>query len=225
MTDYVISETRNYMDASSIFDAEAPHPSTSSIFKRTLDIIGALIGLAIFAIIFIPIAVAIKIDSPGPIFYKQERYGLKGQRIVIRKFRSMVVNADALKNSIPNEAKGLIFKNANDPRITRLGRLLRKTSLDEFPQFWNVLMGDMSLVGTRPPTHDEVSRYSVHHWKRLNVKPGLTGEWQVNGRSAIKDFEEIVNLDLRYQQLWTPLYDLLIIWRTIVVLLLRSGAY
>ena len=225
MADYVISETRSCMDASSIFAAEAPHPSTSSIFKRALDIIGALIGLLIFAIIFVPIALAIKIDSPGPIFYKQERYGLQGRRIVIRKFRSMVVNADVLKSSIPNEAKGLIFKNARDPRITRVGKLLRKTSLDEFPQFWNVLIGDMSLVGTRPPTHDEVSRYSDHHWQRLNVKPGLTGEWQVNGRSAIKDFEEIVNLDLRYQQLWTPLYDLRIIWRTIVVLLLRSGAY
>lgn len=213
------------MDVSTIFGAEAPHPSASSVFKRALDIVGALLGLSIFAIIFIPIAIAIKLDSPGSIFYRQERYGLRGQRIIIRKFRSMVQNADDLKRSIPNEAKGLIFKNANDPRVTRVGRFLRRTSLDEFPQFWNVLIGEMSLVGTRPPTHDEVSGYSEHHWRRLNVKPGLTGEWQVNGRSAIKDFEEIVSLDLRYQSQWTPFYDLEIIWKTILVILARSGAY
>lgn len=225
MTDYVVPEKRNGIDASTIFGTELPHPSASSVFKRLLDIVGASLGLVILAIIFVPIAVAIKLDSPGSIFYRQERYGLQGQRIIIRKFRSMVQNADELKTSIPNEAKGLIFKNANDPRITRVGRFLRKTSLDEFPQFWNVLVGEMSLVGTRPPTHDEVSRYSEHHWKRLNVKPGLTGEWQVNGRSAVKDFEEVVNLDLRYQSQWTPFYDLQIIWKTIMVILARSGAY
>jgi lipopolysaccharide/colanic/teichoic acid biosynthesis glycosyltransferase len=106
-----------------------------------------------------------------------------------------------------------------------VGRFLRKTSLDEFPQFWNVLQGNMSLVGTRPPTQDEVSQYQEHHWQRLNVKPGLTGEWQVNGRSAVKDFEEIVKLDLRYQDRWTPVYDLLILWKTFMILFSRSGAY
>ncbi|GAB4379106.1 MAG: hypothetical protein Kow00121_32490 [Elainellaceae cyanobacterium] len=181
--------------------------------------------MLIFAVIFTPIAIAIKLDSPGPIFYKQQRYGLRGKCFTIRKFRSMVQNADELKAMVPNQAKGLIFKNENDPRVTRLGRWLRKTSLDEFPQFWNVLVGDMSLVGTRPPTHDEVSHYDEHHWIRLNVKPGLTGEWQVNGRSAIKDFEEIVKLDLRYQDQWSPLYDLGIIWKTITIIFSRSGAY
>jgi lipopolysaccharide/colanic/teichoic acid biosynthesis glycosyltransferase len=196
------------------------------VFKRSLDIVGALIGLVIFAIIAAPIAIAIKLDSPGPVFYQQERYGLRGQRFTIRKFRSMVQNADELKASIPNQAKGLIFKNENDPRVTRVGRFLRKTSLDEFPQFWNVLIGHMSLVGTRPPTHDEVSQYNEHHWKRLNVKPGLTGEWQVNGRSAVKDFEEIVSLDMRYQHRWTPLYDLAIIGRTFAIIFTRSsGAF
>ncbi|WAL59832.1 sugar transferase [Thermocoleostomius sinensis] len=225
MTDYLVSDTTGSADTSSIFLSEVPHPSTSSVFKRLLDIIGALIGLAIFAVIFVPLALLIKLDSPGPIFYRQERYGLRGQRFILRKFRSMVQNADELKATVPNEAKGLIFKNKNDPRITRVGRFLRKTSLDEFPQFWNVLLGHMSLVGTRPPTHDEVSRYSAHHWKRLNVKPGLTGEWQVYGRSAIKDFEEIVNLDLRYQHRWSPLYDLEIIFKTIAIIVTRSGAY
>jgi lipopolysaccharide/colanic/teichoic acid biosynthesis glycosyltransferase len=205
---------------------EDPHPSALCMIKRTLDIVGALFGLFFLALLFIPIAIAIKLDSSGPILYRQVRYGLQGSPIVIRKFRSMVSNADELKAEIPNEAQGLIFKNKHDPRVTRVGQFLRKTSLDEFPQFWNVLIGEMSLVGTRPPTHDEVVQYNSHHWKRLNVKPGLTGEWQVNGRSAIKDFEEIVNLDLRYQLLWTPLYDLAIIWKTVAVLLTKkAGAY
>lgn len=204
---------------------QVPHPSAVCVIKRTLDIVGALIGLAVLAIIFVPIALVIKLDSPGPILYRQERFGLHGRPFTILKFRSMVANADELKAVVPNEARGLIFKNQQDPRITRVGRLLRRTSLDEFPQFWNILKGDMSLVGTRPPTRDEVSHYANHHWLRLKVKPGLTGEWQVNGRSSIKDFEEIVNLDLRYQHRWSWLYDLGIIWRTIWVLIKKSGAY
>ena len=175
------------------------HPSAYSAFKRWLDIVGSLVGLTILALVFVPLAIAIKLDSPGPIFYSQERYGLQGRVFRIRKFRSMVVNADALKAQVSNEASGLIFKNERDPRVTRMGRLLRSSSLDELPQFWNVLVGEMSLVGTRPPTADEVAHYNERHWQRLNVKPGLTGEWQVNGRSSVKDFEEIVNLDLRYQ--------------------------
>ncbi|MBD2260435.1 sugar transferase [Pseudanabaena sp. FACHB-2040] len=201
------------------------HPSTTCLIKRSIDVFGALVGLIVLAIIFLPIAIAIKLDNPGPVFYSQERYGLRGKPFKIWKFRSMVQNADQLKASVTNEAQGLIFKNASDPRITRVGRLLRKTSLDEFPQFWNVLVGDMSLVGTRPPTGDEVSQYSEHHWQRLNVRPGMTGQWQVNGRSAVKDFEEIVRLDLLYQSIWTPAYDLRIILLTILVLFNRKGAF
>lgn len=200
------------------------HPSTKSAFKRLLDIVGSIVGLFILAILFIPIAIAIKLDSPGPVLYTQYRCGLEGKPFKIRKFRSMVTNADALKTQIKNEAKGLIFKNENDPRVTRVGRFLRKTSLDEIPQFWNVLLGEMSLVGTRPPTFDEVAHYNEHHWRRLHVKPGLTGEWQVNGRSSVKDFEDIVLLDLRYQKLWNPLYDLSLIIKTIQVVLTRTGA-
>jgi lipopolysaccharide/colanic/teichoic acid biosynthesis glycosyltransferase len=201
------------------------HPSAHSMFKRLLDIVGSLVGLLILAVVFFPIAIAIKLDSPGAIFYEQERFGLQGCRFKIRKFRSMVPNADLLKSQVPNEAKGLIFKNEQDPRVTRVGRFLRKTSLDELPQFWNVLAGEMSLVGTRPPTLDEVKHYGDRHWQRLNVKPGLTGEWQVSGRSAIKDFEHIVDLDLRYQSRWNPMYDLVIIWKTVQVLFSRrSGA-
>jgi lipopolysaccharide/colanic/teichoic acid biosynthesis glycosyltransferase len=194
------------------------------LFKRTLDIVGAIVGLLVLAVLFLPLAIVIKLDSNGPVLYRQERFGLQGQPFTLWKFRSMVQDADQLKALVQNEAKGLIFKNEQDPRITRVGRFLRRTSLDELPQFWNVLIGDMSLVGTRPPTRDEVSRYDDRHWLRLNVKPGLTGEWQVNGRSTIKDFEQIVDLDLRYQQRWSLSYDLQIIWRTIVILLNRSGA-
>ncbi|MFH7244370.1 MAG: sugar transferase [Spirulina sp.] len=201
------------------------HPSVTCATKRILDIVGALVGLFILAVISLPIAIAIKIDSPGPVLYSQERYGLKGKPFRIWKFRSMVQNADDLKSAVANQAQGLIFKNESDPRVTQVGRFLRKTSLDEFPQFWNVLRGEMSLVGTRPPTADEVSRYSPHHWRRLEVKPGLTGQWQVSGRSAIKDFEEIVKLDLIYQRIWTPWYDLKLIVQTITVLILRKGAY
>lgn len=205
--------------------SEQHHPSVRCLIKRSLDVCGALVGLFVLALLWVPIAVAIKLDSPGPVLYSQQRYGLKGQSFTIWKFRSMVQNADALKASVKNQAQGLIFKNESDPRITRVGRLLRKTSLDEFPQFWNVLRGEMSLVGTRPPTADEVSRYSPHHWRRLDVKPGLTGQWQVSGRSAIKDFEEIVSLDLQYQAVWTPWYDMQLILKTLGVLLNRKGAY
>ncbi|MBF2065590.1 MAG: sugar transferase [Calothrix sp. C42_A2020_038] len=200
------------------------HPSVKSKFKRCLDIVGSLVGLIILAIVFIPIAVAIKIDSPGPIFFIQERYGLHGKTFKIRKFRSMVMKAEELKNLVENEASGLFFKNKNDFRVTKVGRFLRSSSLDELPQFWNVLVGEMSLVGTRPPTADEVVNYNQRHWQRLNVKPGLTGEWQVSGRSQVKDFEAVVDLDLQYQKKWYPMYDILIIMRTIYVILTRVGA-
>ncbi|MBW4473662.1 MAG: sugar transferase [Stenomitos rutilans HA7619-LM2] len=204
---------------------QVPHRSVNSISKRLLDLVGSLIGLIILGILFIPLALAIKLDSSGPIFYAQERYGLLGRPFRIYKFRSMVQNADELKAQVKNEASGLIFKNQDDPRVTKIGRFLRRSSLDEFPQFWNVLVGDMSLVGTRPPTSDEVSHYAAHHWQRLSVKPGMTGEWQVNGRSTVKDFEDIVKLDLRYQDQWHPFYDLALIARTVYVIVAKVGAF
>ncbi|MDJ0797131.1 MAG: sugar transferase [Calothrix sp. MO_167.B12] len=202
-----------------------PHRSVNSKFKRCLDIVGSLVGMIILALVFIPIAIAIKIDSPGPIFFSQERYGLQGRPFRIYKFRSMVNEAEQLKSLVNNEVNGLLFKNKTDFRVTRVGRILRKTSLDELPQFWNVLLGNMSLVGTRPPTGDEVAHYNQHHWQRLNVKPGLTGEWQVNGRSQIMDFEQVVDLDLRYQKNWHPMYDFLLIVKTVYVILARKDAY
>ncbi|MFM7470655.1 MAG: sugar transferase [Nodosilinea sp.] len=201
------------------------HPSVNSSLKRVTDITGSLVGLTFLIAILVPLAILIKLDSPGPIFYSQVRYGLKGKPFKIWKFRSMVANADALKATVPNQAQGIIFKNESDPRVTRIGKVLRKTSLDEFPQFLNVLKGDMSLVGTRPPTGDEVARYSDYHWRRLDVKPGLTGQWQVSGRSNVKDFEEIVKLDLHYQRLWTPWHDIKIIVKTFLVIFDNKGAY
>ena len=205
--------------------APETHPSLRSPIKRGLDILGAIVGLIITGIIFLPIAIAIKIDSSGPIFFKQTRCSWLGKQFKIWKFRSMRADAEKLKSQVENQAKGAIFKNENDPRITRVGHFLRKTSLDEFPQFWNVLKGEMSLVGTRPPTPDEVDDYEIPSWQRLNVKPGLTGEWQVNGRSQVLDFEEIVKLDLRYQENWSLIYDIKLILRTIAVLFTKnSGA-
>ncbi|MEM7714871.1 MAG: sugar transferase [Cyanobacteria bacterium P01_A01_bin.68] len=200
------------------------HPSQKSIAKRLVDIVGAIVGLIITAAIAIPIAIVSVIDNPGSIFYSQIRCGHNGTTFRIWKFRSMIKDADKLKHLVKNEANGHIFKCKEDPRITKVGKFLRRTSLDELPQFWNVLKGEMSLVGTRPPTPDEVMKYQPHHWERLRVKPGMTGEWQANGRSSIKDFEDIVKMDLDYQRKWSVSYDLFLIMKTIWVVLNKSGA-
>ncbi|OKH39710.1 anti-anti-sigma factor [[Phormidium ambiguum] IAM M-71] len=202
------------------------HPSIYSWIKRSLDIVGAIVGLGITVILFLPIAIAIKLDSPGPILFGQIRCGWMGKKFRMWKFRSMCANAEQMKSQVENQLAGPLFKNDNDPRITKVGRFLRKTSLDEIPQFWNVLIGEMSLVGTRPPTPDEVEKYDVPEWQRLDVKPGMTGEWQVNGRSQIKNFEDVIRLDLKYQQNWSLMYDLKLIFKTIFIVFNRnSGAY
>ncbi|HEY9609022.1 sugar transferase [Allocoleopsis sp.] len=203
------------------------HPSVRSKVKRFLDVVGSLVGLVLTGLVFIPIAIAIKLNDPGPIFFSQTRLGWMGKPFRIWKFRSMKVNAEESKKQLEsqNKADGKTFKIDNDPRITSVGRILRKTSLDELPQFWNVLKGEMSLVGTRPPTPNEVDIYEVPEWQRLDVKPGMTGEWQVNGRSSIKNFEDIIRLDLRYQQNWSLAYDLKLILKTILVVFRKdSGA-
>ncbi|MBD0302973.1 MAG: sugar transferase [Tolypothrix sp. T3-bin4] len=201
------------------------HPSTLSVRKRLIDIFGAIVGLIITLMVAIVVAIVTFIHDPNPIFYSQIRCGLNGKTFRIWKFRSMIVDADKFKHLVENQAKGHIFKSVDDPRITPLGKFLRRTSLDEFPQFWNVLIGDMSLVGTRPPTPDEVSHYDPHHWDRLRVKPGITGEWQANGRSSITDFETIVKMDVDYQCKWSVTYDLSLIIKTIGVVLKKTGAY
>ncbi|AFZ25160.1 anti-anti-sigma factor [Cylindrospermum stagnale PCC 7417] len=201
------------------------HPSVASWMKRFIDIVGSIVGLVITGILIIPIAIAIQIDDPGPLFFRQTRCGWMGKRFPIWKFRSMCVDAEAKKSQVKNQVQGAFFKNEDDPRVTRVGRFLRRTSLDELPQFWNVLKGEMSLVGTRPPTPDEVERYEVPEWQRLDVKPGMTGEWQVNGRSTVRSFEDVIRLDLQYQKNWCLVYDLKLIFKTVAILFNRnSGA-
>ena len=201
------------------------HPSVRSIIKRFIDIVGSLVGLAITGIIIIPIALGIKLSSPGPIFFGQTRCGWMGKKFQMWKFRSMYADAEARKKEVVNQASGAFFKNDNDPRITKIGHFLRRTSLDEFPQFFNVLKGDMSLVGTRPPTEEEVNSYQIPEWQRLDVKPGMTGEWQVNGRSQVRNFEDVIKLDLKYQHKWSLLYDLKLILKTVLVVFNKnSGA-
>ena len=199
------------------------HPSVRSIVKRAIDIIGAIVGLIITGIIFVPVAIAIKTSSKGPVLFYQTRCGWMGRKFKIWKFRSMYANAEALRGQIKNQASGAFFKNDNDPRITPIGNFLRRTSLDEFPQFWNVLKGDMSLVGTRPPTPEEVEIYQIPEWQRLNVKPGMTGEWQVHGRSQVKNFEDVIKLDLRYQRNWSLSYDIKLIVKTVMIIFSKNN--
>jgi len=196
------------------------------LIKRFVDILGALVGLAITAVLTPFVALAIKIDSPGPVFFSQTRIGKNGRRFQIWKFRSMYVDAEERKKELEacNEIKGLMFKMEDDPRITRVGKFLRKTSIDETPQFLNILVGDMSLVGTRPPTEDEFEQYNGYYRRRMSITPGLTGLWQVSGRSDIQDFEEIVKLDLEYIDNWSLGLDIKILFMTVFAVLGRKGS-
>ncbi len=201
--------------------------TTRQVFvKRCMDIIGSLVGLMLTGIAFLVFSPIIKAQSPGPIFYAQTRIGRNGRRFKFYKFRTMVVGADAMKQELmeQNEMEGLMFKMEHDPRIFGVGRFMRKFSIDELPQLWNVLKGDMSLVGTRPPTEEEFEQYELHHKARLGIRPGLTGMWQVSGRSDIKNFEEIVALDTQYISNWSLGMDIRILFRTIGVVLSGKGS-
>ena len=194
--------------------------------KRTLDIAGGIIGLILTGIFMIFVGPAIVIESPGPIFFSQTRVGKNGRKFRIYKFRSMYMDAEERKKELmeQNKMSGLMFKMDDDPRITKVGKFIRKTSIDEFPQFWNVLKGDMSLVGTRPPTEDEFKQYKARYKKRLSMKPGITGLWQVSGRSTITDFEDVVKLDVQYIENWSFGMDLRILVQTVLVVLKHDGA-
>lgn len=196
------------------------------LVKRAMDIAGGLVGLLITALFTPFVALAIKLDSKGPVFFSQIRIGKNGRRFKFYKFRSMYVDAEERKQELmdKNEIKGLMFKMENDPRITKVGRFIRKTSIDELPQFFNVLKGDMSLVGTRPPTEDEFKQYSLYYRRRLCMTPGLTGLWQVSGRSDIEDFEQVVKYDLDYIDNWSLGLDLKILLKTIVVIFTGKGS-
>lgn len=196
------------------------------VAKRALDVLGGLIGMIILAAVSIFVAPMIKLESPGPVFFGQTRIGKNGRKFTFYKFRSMYQDAEKRKKELmaANEVNGLMFKMENDPRITKVGRFIRKTSIDELPQFWNVLKGDMSLVGTRPPTVDEFEHYEAKHKCRLSMTPGMTGLWQISGRSDIKDFDEVVKLDMQYIDNWTILKDIKIILLTIGVVFSGKGS-
>ncbi len=196
------------------------------VLKRCVDIAGSLVGLVISVPIVAITAIPLKLESPGPLFFKQKRVGLNGRVFEIYKLRSMYADAEERKKDLMarNEMNGLMFKITDDPRITKVGKFIRRTSIDELPQFWNVLKGDMSLVGTRPPTLDEYNRYESHHKRRLSMKPGITGMWQVSGRSNIEDFEEVVQLDVYYIDHWSIWLDIKILFKTVFVVFVHKGA-
>lgn len=201
-------------------------PVGQIFLKRLLDVCGAVVGCIFLLFMTVILGPAIKLESPGPVFFAQKRVGRNGRIFKMYKFRSMYVDAEERKKELmeKNEMNGLMFKMENDPRITKVGRFMRKTSLDEFPQFINILKGDMSLVGTRPPTLDEFAQYSPYHKKRLSFRPGLTGMWQVSGRSTITDFEEIVGLDVEYIDNWSFMLDVKILLKTVLAVFHGSGA-
>ena len=196
------------------------------ILKRMLDLAGGLVGLLFTGLISIFVAPLIKLSSPGPVFYSQQRVGQNGRIFRIYKFRSMYADADQKLEQLKefNELSGAVFKMKDDPRVTPVGKFLRKTSLDEFPQFWNVLKGEMSLVGTRPPTVEEVKEYQNYHRRRLSIKPGLTGMWQVNGRNEVTDFEEIYQLDVQYIDQWSLGLDVKLLFLTLFAVISGRGA-
>ena len=202
-----------------------PAPRTVAKFvKRTLDVLFSSVGLAVLGPLMLLVAIAVRLDSAGPIFYTSPRIGKKGRIIYCHKFRTMVPNAAALLASVAhlNDRDGVLFKIKKDPRITRIGAVLRKYSLDELPQLWNVLRGDMSLVGPRPCIESEVAQYKTHHYRRLDVLPGLTGLWQVEARCD-PSFESYIQLDSKYADEWSVWLDLKLIARTFVVVLMGTG--
>ena len=194
--------------------------------KRALDIAGAILGFPVLAALFPFAAIAIRIDSPGPIIFRQRRVGRGGRLFTCYKFRTMVRDAEAMKPALRdrNELAGPWFKIRDDPRVTRVGRILRRYSIDELPQLINVLRGEMSLVGPRPATPDEVRAYAPWHMERFRMRPGMTGLWQTSGRNEIRDFDEAVRLDLAYMRSWSLRKDIAILARTILGIPFRRGA-
>ena len=193
--------------------------------KRLMDIVGSLVGMLIMLVAMIFVVPAIKLESKGPVFFKQKRVGKNGRYFYIYKFRSMYLDAEERKKELmsQNEMSGLMFKMKDDPRITKVGKFIRKTSIDELPQFINVFLGDMSLVGTRPPTVNEFMQYEGHHKRRLSMKPGITGMWQAYGRKTVTDFEDIVKMDLEYIDNWSIGLDIKILFKTIASVVTTGG--
>ncbi len=223
LSDRLVERCGGYLVLTSSMNTASP---PKLFIKRVTDILGALVGLFLTGIFFVIFAPIIKHQSPGPVFYKQQRIGQNGRRFTLYKFRSMYPDADARKQQLlkENEMSGHMFKMKDDPRIIPIGRFMRRFSIDEFPQFFNVLKGDMSLVGTRPPTVEEFEHYDMHHKARLGFRPGLTGLWQISGRNEIRDFERVVALDTKYITEWSLGLDFQILLKTVEVVLKGRGA-
>lgn len=206
--------------------AAATYDSKWLVMKRIMDIILGLFGSICSIPIILIVAIPLLIESPGPLIFKQQRVGRNGRLFNIYKLRSMYTDAEERKAELmkQNKMDGLMFKVDDDPRITKVGKFIRKYSLDELPQFFNVVKGDMSLIGTRPPTVDEFTQYESRHKRRLSMRPGISGMWQVSGRSDIQDFEEVVKLDCEYIDNWSPILDVKIFFKTIGVVLTHKGA-
>ena len=199
-----------------------------AFMKRAFDVSSTLLGLSFIIVPLLALAAAIKLDSPGPLFFKQERIGKNGKPFHIYKFRSMYIDAEERLAELQekNESQtGLLFKMNNDPRITKVGSFIRKYCLDELPQLINVLKGEMSLVGPRPPIQREVDQYKAWHHIRFTAIPGLTGPWQISNRAAIKSFDEVVELDFRYIVNWTFMRDIKLLFATIPVVLFGKGEW
>lgn len=211
------------------FELGAPVLKASAVItKRVVDLVGATLALIVLSPVLALIAIAIRLDSPGPVFFAQDRAGLGGRRFRMLKFRTMRVGADAEKHELSHlnhTGDSRLFKIPEDPRVTRLGALLRRWSLDELPQFWNVIRGEMSIVGPRPFFEADFASYQDHHFRRLDAKPGITGLWQVSGRSSVVDFEDVVYLDRQYIEQWSPWLDVSIMFRTLPAVVRREGAY
>ena len=216
---------QRFGDSSVVNFSTTFYRSSDIALKRVIDIIGSLVGLIICGLVSIFLVPLIKRDG-GPAIFVQDRVGRNGRVFKFYKFRSMRVDAEEIKKELmsQNQMQGGMFKIENDPRITKIGHFIRKTSLDELPQFWNVLKGDMSLVGTRPPTLDEYMTYTPEQKRRLSFKPGITGLWQISGRSNIKNFDEVVKLDVTYLDGWTIWKDIEILLKTIKVVFMKDGA-
>jgi exopolysaccharide biosynthesis polyprenyl glycosylphosphotransferase len=220
-------ELRFFGGFSTISFAKTPYNFHMAVVKRTTDIVSSCVGLVLTGILLIIVAPIIKAESPGPVIFSQMRVGKNGRTFKLYKMRSMYADAEERKAELMEENEmddELMFKIEKDPRITKFGAFLRRTSIDEFPQFWNVLKGEMSLIGTRPPTLGEYEKYELPYKRRLSIRPGITGLWQISGRSEITNFEDVLKLDLKYIDNWSPSLDLAILLKTVIVVLFGKGA-
>lgn len=224
-----VRRARSEADWDAFLPARAAGPAwrLGHLVKRGIDLAVSAVGLVALLPVFVSLAVLIRVTSSGPVFYRWRVLGRRARPFVGYKFRTMVVDADARKSALlgHNEMRGPVFKMRSDPRVTRVGRVLRKTSLDELPQLWSVLIGEMSLVGPRPVSAEEFARFDPWQWGKLAVVPGITCLWQVNGRSHIADFDEWARLDLEYIHKWNLWLDLKILLRTVPAVVRGHGAY